>query len=154
MNLQSAQAILIVDDDPNSTDTFSRLLQLEGFTVYTALNPEGGLEVAADKHPDAIILDLRMPILTGLQFLQHLRKTPAHPGRNRDRRLLRRRRHYVADQGAGCVGPIQAALAGRSTGPRSGPDGRLVSGNRGSVHTSRGAAPGWQGATREQRGHS
>ena len=49
MNLQSAQAILIVDDDPTITDTFSRLLQLEGFTVYAALSPEDGLEVAADK---------------------------------------------------------------------------------------------------------
>ena len=77
MNLQPAQAILIVDDDPTITDTFSRLLQLEGFTVYAALSPKGGLEIAADKHPDAIILDLRMPLLSGLQFLQHLRKTPA-----------------------------------------------------------------------------
>ena len=41
--------MLIVDDDPNITDTFSRLLQLEGFTVYAALSPEDGLEVAADK---------------------------------------------------------------------------------------------------------
>ena len=49
MNLQSAQAILIVDDDPTITDTFSRLLQLEGFTVYAALRPEDGLEIAADK---------------------------------------------------------------------------------------------------------
>ena len=77
MNLQSAQAILIVDDAPTITDTFSRLLQLEGFTVYAALSPEDGLEIAADKQPDAIILDLRMPILSGLQFLEHLRETPA-----------------------------------------------------------------------------
>ncbi len=76
MNLQLGQAILIVDDDPTITDTFARLLQLEGFTVYAALSPEGGLEIAADKRPDAIILDLRMPILSGLQFLQQLRETP------------------------------------------------------------------------------
>ena len=76
MNLQSTQAILIVDDDPGVIETFSRLLQLEGFSVFTAAGAEGGLEIAADKHPDAIILDLRMPILSGLQFLQHLRKTP------------------------------------------------------------------------------
>jgi len=76
MNLEPTRAILIVDDDSSVADTFSRLLQLEGFTVYTALNPEGGLEIAADKHPDAILLDLRMPILSGLQFLQVLRETP------------------------------------------------------------------------------
>jgi two-component system response regulator PrrA len=77
MTLQSTQAILIVDDDPRITDTFSRLLRLEGFTVYAALTPEDGLEVAADKQPDAIIVDLRMPILSGLQFLRHLREAPA-----------------------------------------------------------------------------
>lgn len=77
MNLQSAQAVLIVDDDPTITDTFSRLLQLEGFTVYAALSPEDGLEIAADKQPEAIMLEFRMPILSSLQFLEHLRETPA-----------------------------------------------------------------------------
>jgi CheY-like chemotaxis protein len=77
MSSEHAQTVLIVDDDPSIAETFSRLLQLEGFTVYTALDPEGGLEVAADTHPDAILLDLQMPILTGLQFLQRLRQNPA-----------------------------------------------------------------------------
>ena len=77
MNRPRPNAILIVDDDPNVIDTFSRLLELEGFTVYTALNQEGGLEIADEKLPAAIILDLRMPILSGLQFLRHLRERPA-----------------------------------------------------------------------------
>ena len=75
MNLRSAQVILIVDDDPGVIETFSRLLRLEGFSVFTAVSPEDGLDIAVDKHPDAIILDLRMPLLSGLQFLRHLRKT-------------------------------------------------------------------------------
>ena len=76
MNPPSTQAILIVDDDPGVIETFSRLLRLEGFSVVTTTSPEGGLAIAADKHPDAIILDLRMPIVSGLQFLQDLRETP------------------------------------------------------------------------------
>lgn len=70
------QAILIVDDDPCVIETFSRLLQLEGFTVYSAVSPTGGLQIASDKRPDAIILDLRMPILSGLRFLELLRARP------------------------------------------------------------------------------
>ena len=77
MKLRSTRAILIVDDDPGVIETFSRLLRLEGFLAFTATRPEGGLDIAADQHPDAIILVLRMPILGGLQFLQHLRKTTA-----------------------------------------------------------------------------
>ena len=76
MNLGSTQAILIVDDDPGTIETFSRLLRLEGFAVFSAASSEDGLAIAADKHPNAIILDLRMPILSGLHFLQRLRKTP------------------------------------------------------------------------------
>ena len=72
----AATAILIVDDDESVTDTFARMLRLEGYTVYTAITPELGLELAAEKRPGAIILDLRMPILSGLQFLRLLRAKP------------------------------------------------------------------------------
>jgi len=65
--------ILIVDDDEGVTQTFARMLRLEGFHVRTALNAEAGLLEAREGHPDAIILDLRMPILDGLGFLRRLR---------------------------------------------------------------------------------
>lgn len=70
------RTILIVDDDRSVTDTFARMLVLEGFQVHTAVNPEIGLELAAATRPSAIILDLRMPILSGLQFLRLLRSKP------------------------------------------------------------------------------
>ena len=68
--------ILIVDDDQGVTDTFARMLRLEGYTVYTAISPESGLILAAEKRPQAIILDLRMPVLSGLRFLELLRAQP------------------------------------------------------------------------------
>jgi DNA-binding response OmpR family regulator len=49
------------------------MLKLEGFEVATAIDPENGLELAESVRPDAVILDLRMPIVNGLQFLRHLR---------------------------------------------------------------------------------
>jgi two-component system response regulator PrrA len=70
------RTILIVDDDRAVVDTFARMLKLEGFSVATAINPEMGLEIAERVRPDAIILDLRMPIVNGLQFLRHLRSKP------------------------------------------------------------------------------
>jgi two-component system, OmpR family, response regulator len=65
--------ILIVDDDEGVTQTFARMLRLEGYHVRTALDAEAGLNEAREGHPDAIILDLRMPILDGLGFLRQLR---------------------------------------------------------------------------------
>lgn len=68
-----AGRILVVDDDEGVTTTFARMLRLEGFDVRTALNGEMGLLEASKSHPDAIILDLRMPLLDGLRFLRRLR---------------------------------------------------------------------------------
>jgi DNA-binding response OmpR family regulator len=67
-------SILIVDDDEAVTQTFARMLQLEGFQVRTAQNAEMGLREAAEYHPDAIILDMRMPLMDGLGFLRRLRE--------------------------------------------------------------------------------
>ena len=65
--------ILIVDDDEGVTQTFARMLKLEGFQVRTAINAESGLKVANESQPNAIILDLRMPLVDGLGFLRRLR---------------------------------------------------------------------------------
>jgi DNA-binding response OmpR family regulator len=70
------RTILIVDDDRSVADTFARMLKLEGFTVATALSAEAGLELAETVKPDAIILDMRMPITNGLQFLRQVRARP------------------------------------------------------------------------------
>lgn len=72
-NERHQASILIVDDDEAVTQTFARMLELEGFSVRTARNAEVGLREAADYLPDAIILDLRMPLMDGLGFLRRLR---------------------------------------------------------------------------------
>lgn len=69
----ATRTILIVDDDPSVTETFERMLRLEGYHVVTALSAETGLAQAERSQPHAIILDLRMPLVDGLQFLRMLR---------------------------------------------------------------------------------
>jgi DNA-binding response OmpR family regulator len=73
MSERSLTTILIVDDDEGVTQTFARMLKLEGFEVRTAMNAENGLVQAQEARPDAIILDLRMPLVDGLGFLRRLR---------------------------------------------------------------------------------
>ncbi len=68
-----ASRILIVDDDEGVTQTFARMLRLEGYYVRTAVSAEKGLLEAELSRPDAIILDLRMPLIDGLGFLRRLR---------------------------------------------------------------------------------
>jgi two-component system OmpR family response regulator len=49
------------------------MLRLEGYQVRTAADAENGLREADETRPDAIILDLRMPLVDGLGFLRRLR---------------------------------------------------------------------------------
>jgi DNA-binding response OmpR family regulator len=72
----ATRTILSVDDDRSVADTFARILKLEGYEVATAMSAEAGLEIADNVLPDAIILDMRMPITSGLQFLRLVRSKP------------------------------------------------------------------------------
>ncbi len=73
INEREVSTILVVDDDEGVTQTFARMLRLEGYDVRTAMNAETALREADRSHPDAIILDLRMPLVDGLGFLRRLR---------------------------------------------------------------------------------
>ena len=73
MSATLPQCVLVVDDDEGVALTFSRMLRLQGYRVETATNAETGLALATAHKPDAIILDLRMPIFGGVEFLRRLR---------------------------------------------------------------------------------
>jgi two-component system response regulator PrrA len=75
-----SQTILLVDDDEGVIQTAARMLRLEGYTVRTAMNGELGLDEANLCRPDAIILDLRMPLVDGVGLLRRLRQHDHHRG--------------------------------------------------------------------------
>lgn len=68
--------ILIIDDDEAVSRTLGRMLALEGHHVVRVETAQEGLTQAAGTPPDAIILDLRMPAMGGLEFLRRLRADP------------------------------------------------------------------------------
>jgi len=68
--------ILIIDDDPIVGLTLARMLQVEGHSVTRVETAWDGLDRAATLLPDAIILDMRMPVMGGLDFLRQLRSNP------------------------------------------------------------------------------
>ena len=72
------RTILVIDDDRTVTETFATALHRVGFNVRTAMNAESGLREASASHADAIILDLRMPLINGLGFLYRLRTSDEH----------------------------------------------------------------------------
>jgi CheY-like chemotaxis protein len=67
--------ILIIDNDPGVIAIFSRMLRLGGYDVVTALTAQAGLLAFGESQPDAVLLDLRMPLVDGVAFLRRLRES-------------------------------------------------------------------------------
>ena len=67
--------VFIVDDEVKLCQTLANALRSRGFHVDFAFNGQSALEtlIVKQEKPDLILLDLRMPILNGEQFLQQLR---------------------------------------------------------------------------------
>ena len=65
--------VLVVDDDPRILKTLEINLRARGFEVVLARTGEDALKLAARHHPDAVILDLGLPQLDGLDVVRGLR---------------------------------------------------------------------------------
>lgn len=76
MTLTGQKKILIVEDDMDIRELIAELLGEEGYQIATAENGKIGLDYLiackSDERPDCIILDLMMPVMTGIQVLDHL----------------------------------------------------------------------------------
>jgi DNA-binding NtrC family response regulator len=66
--------ILIVDDEERFRNTMSRLLQIEGFETKTAGSGSDALQELQTNQYDIVILDVRMPEMTGPQVLARIKK--------------------------------------------------------------------------------
>jgi two-component system response regulator MprA len=66
--------VLVVDDDPDVRDSLRRSLTFEGYTVETAADGHAALSAIAAERPDAVVLDLQMPGLGGLETCRRLRE--------------------------------------------------------------------------------
>jgi DNA-binding response OmpR family regulator len=72
-----ASTVLVVDDDPVIVKLLQLNFEMEGYEVITAADGEEGLRRARDDHPDAIVLDVMMPKMTGLQVAEALKADEA-----------------------------------------------------------------------------
>lgn len=70
------KTVLIVDDDDLNREVMEAFLILVGYDVLIAGNGNKALEIAALKLPDLIILDVRLPDISGLEVCRTLRTNP------------------------------------------------------------------------------
>jgi CheY-like chemotaxis protein len=64
--------VLIIEDDRDIVRGMKVRLRTRGFNTMEAYDGQEGLEVANEEHPDAILLDVRMPRMDGLTTLHNL----------------------------------------------------------------------------------
>ena len=65
--------LLVVDDEPAVRDALRRALELEGYRVELAEDGADALARIAAKEPDAVVLDILMPVVDGLTVARRLR---------------------------------------------------------------------------------
>lgn len=71
--------ILIVEDEPALSQAYQTILESEGYNVTSANNGEEALKITENLEPDLILLDLRMPKVTGTEFLKRYNLPKEHP---------------------------------------------------------------------------
>lgn len=67
--------ILVVDDEPVERQTLTEILRLEGYYVAAVANGEAALDYLRTHNVDLIILDLRMPGMSGIDVIKVLSRT-------------------------------------------------------------------------------
>ena len=74
--MRSKARILVIDDNRSLVRVYERLLQKEGYVVFTAYDGEDGLRKARWDKPDLIILDIIMPKMNGYEVFRRLKSDP------------------------------------------------------------------------------
>ena len=72
----SQETILIVEDNPILREGLQEMLELDGFSVFTAPNGQQALDEMAARKPDLILSDIAMPVMDGYVFFHKVRNQP------------------------------------------------------------------------------
>jgi len=76
----TGRRILVVEDNDLNLRLVRDVLQYAGYDVVEARTGEQGVEIAQDRHPDLILMDLGLPGIDGTEALRLLRESPATAG--------------------------------------------------------------------------
>ena len=72
--------VLVVDDEFDLSNTLRAILEGEGYHVETSADGRDALERLKASPPDLVLMDVMMPLLSGLEVLQVMRRTPGLDG--------------------------------------------------------------------------
>jgi len=69
------KTVLIIEDDKFLSDTLKEKLNQEGYVTKHAIDGKSGYEIAVNSSPDIIMLDLFLPVVSGVTVFERLKKS-------------------------------------------------------------------------------
>ena len=74
-----APLVLLAEDNEANSVTISTYLQAKGYRILLATNGRSAIELAQSQVPDAILMDIQLPDMEGLNAIKHIRQLPRLP---------------------------------------------------------------------------
>ncbi len=75
MNLLS-KTVIIVEDEPDTAEMFAEMVRLIGLQVIKSHGGVRAIDLIAEKKPSAVLLDIMMPDVSGLEVLRYIHRDP------------------------------------------------------------------------------
>ncbi len=72
----SSKKIVIIEDEPEAAEIYAEMMRISGYEVFKFFSGSSAVALIADQKPSAVILDLMMPDVSGLDVLQYLKAEP------------------------------------------------------------------------------
>jgi two-component system OmpR family response regulator len=68
------KTVMIIEDEPDAAELFAEMMRVSGFRVLKASASTPAIAAIAQQKPDAVILDIMMPDISGLEILHYMRR--------------------------------------------------------------------------------
>ena len=76
VNTAEPKKIVIVEDEPDTAEMFAEMMRLSGHQVLKSYGGTPAIALITHEMPDAVVLDVMMPDLSGLEVLRYIRRDP------------------------------------------------------------------------------
>lgn len=73
---QVKKTVIIVEDEPDTAEMFAEMMNLSGYQVFKSYGGTPAINLISNRKPDAVVLDVMMPDLSGLDVLRFIRRDP------------------------------------------------------------------------------
>lgn len=70
------KTVVVVEDEPDTAEMFAEMARLIGMSVIKSHGGVRAIDLIAEKKPDAVLLDIMMPDVSGLEVLRFMQRDP------------------------------------------------------------------------------